>query len=152
MDQFMKRAVELALHNVESGGQPFGAVLVKDDKIVAEGVNELHLKCDVSGHAELIAIRKVQEEEKTLDLSEYTMYASGEPCPMCMGAIYFSRIQKVVYCGSIEDAKAAELGTSAFIYKQLALPREQRTIEMIQMPIKPGMDNPLEKWKSAINN
>ena len=96
MDLFMKRAIELAVENVKEGGQPFGAVLVKGDKVVAEGVNELHLKYDVSGHAELIAIRKAQAELRTLDLAEYTMYASGEPCPMCMTAIYFSGIEKVL--------------------------------------------------------
>ncbi|MBS4204595.1 nucleoside deaminase [Lederbergia citrea] len=146
MDQFMKRAVELALNNVDEGGQPFGAVLVKNNEIIAEGVNELHRKYDVSGHAELIAIRKVQEEFQTLDLSGYTMYASGEPCPMCMAAIYFSGIEKVYYCGSVEDAKEAGLGKSSVIYKELALPRKERSVEMIHMPLGEGMQNPMIKW------
>ncbi|MBS4218732.1 nucleoside deaminase [Bacillus sp. FJAT-49711] len=146
MDRFMKRAVELAANNVKDGGQPFGAVLVKDDEVIAEGVNELHIKYDVSGHAELIAIRKAQEKLQTIDLSGYTMYASGEPCPMCMTAIYFSGIKNVYYCASIEDAKENGLGASSFIYKELSLSREHRSIDIIHMPLEPGMVNPLSKW------
>jgi len=142
----MKRAIELAANNVKEGGQPFGAVLVKDDEIIAEGVNELHLKYDISGHAELIAIRKAQEKLQTLDLNGYTMYASGEPCPMCMTAIYFSGIQKVFYCGSIENAKEVGLGASSFIYKDLALPKEQRSIDIIHMSLESGMADPLSEW------
>ncbi|MCR2821210.1 nucleoside deaminase [Lederbergia panacisoli] len=146
MDQFMKRAVELAVKNIKEGGQPFGAVLVKDDEVIAEGVNELHIKYDVSGHAELIAIRKAQEKLQTVDLNGCTMYASGEPCPMCMTAIYFSGIKKVYYCASIEDAKGAGLGASSFIYKDLSLPREQRSIDIVHMPLQSGIVDPLSKW------
>lgn len=148
MDEFMNRAVELANNTVNEGGQPFGAVLVKDGKIIAEGVNELHQKYDVSGHAELVAIRKAQEELQTFDLSGHIMYASGEPCPMCMTAIYYSGIEKVYYCGTIDDAKAAGLGASAFIYKELALPREERTVKMNHMPLTEDMTDPMENWKS----
>lgn len=145
----MKKAVELALNNVKEGGQPFGAVLVKDKTVVAEGVNELHRTFDVSGHAELIAIRKVQTELQTLDLSGYTMYASGEPCPMCMAAIYMSGINKVFYCGSLENAKAVGLGTSGMIYTELALPKEERSIEMIHMPLDPGVNDPMVEWNKS---
>src|SRR5690606_3058443 len=145
MDRFMKRAIELAVNNVKEGGQPFGAVLVKDDEIIAEGVNELHFKYDVSGHAELLAIRKAQEKLQTLDLNGYTMYASGEPCPMCMTAIYLSGIKNVYYCASLEDAKEAGLGASTFIYEELALPREQRSIDIIHIPLESGMVNPLSE-------
>src|SRR5690625_1819950 len=93
LDKFMKRAVDLAIQNVQEGGEPFGAVLVKDGKVVAEGVNELHKKYDISGHAELVAIRKAQAEKQTHDLTGYTMYASGEPCPMCLTSMYFSGIK-----------------------------------------------------------
>lgn len=100
----MSRAVELAVENVRKGGQPFGAVLVKNNKIAAEGVNELHRIYDVSGHAELSAIRKVQAELQTDDLSTYSMYASGEPCKMCLTAMYFTGISEVYYCSSLVDA------------------------------------------------
>ncbi|CAM4181879.1 nucleoside deaminase [Lederbergia lenta] len=148
MDQFMKRAIDLALNNVEEGGNPFGAVLVKNDEIVAEGVNELHHTYDVSGHAELIAIRKAQAELKTLDLGDYTLYASGEPCPMCMAAIYMSGIKKVYYCGSIERAKEVGLGASEIIYKELALPRGERSIEIIHMPLEEDAKDPMVEWSS----
>ncbi|MBS4206915.1 nucleoside deaminase [Bacillus sp. FJAT-50079] len=147
MDVFMKRAVELAVNNVKEGGQPFGAVLVKNGEIVAEGVNELHLKHDVSGHAELLAIRRAQEKHEIDNLQGYTLYASGEPCPMCMTAIYFSGIEKVYYCAAVEEAKAVGLGKSAMIYEELALPKEQRNVEMIQMPLEDPMENPMDMWK-----
>lgn len=103
MDNFMKRAVELAIENAHAGGQPFGAVLVKNNKVIAEGVNEFHKTYDVSGHAELLAIRRTQEQLQTNDLSGYTMYASGAPCPMCLTAMYFAGIDKVYYCASLEE-------------------------------------------------
>src|SRR5690625_4166102 len=106
MDQFMKRAVELSIQNVREGGEPFGAVLVKDGQIVSEGTNELHKKYDVSGHAEMIAIRKAQSALQTHDLSGYTMYASGEPCPMCLTMMYMSGIENGYYCTSIEETAA----------------------------------------------
>lgn len=146
MDTFMKRAVELAINNVKEGGQPFGAVLVKDNEAISEGVNELHVKYDVSGHAELIAIRKAQDLFQTNDLSGFTMYASGEPCPMCMAAIYFSGIEKVYYCGAVEDALSVGLGKSSNVYKELSRPREERMVEIIQMPLEAGMEDPMEKW------
>ena len=151
MDQFMKRAIELAVENVKEGGQPFGAVLVKGDELIAEGVNELHFKYDVSGHAELIAIRKAQADLRTLDLAGYTMYASGEPCPMCMAAIYFSGIERVYYCKSIEEAKDVGLGASTVIYKELAQPRGNRTVEMIHMPIEDNVIDPLQEWEKTKN-
>src|SRR5699024_12688807 len=80
MNSFMKRAVELAADNVREGGQPFGAVLEKDDEIIAEGVNELHIKYDVSGHAELLAIRRAVEASLTNELKEFTMNEYECPC------------------------------------------------------------------------
>ncbi|NEU29483.1 nucleoside deaminase [bacterium LRH843] len=147
MDTFMKRAVQLAVDNVNEGGQPFGAVLVKDEMIIAEGVNELHKTHDVSGHAELLAIRRAQAQNQTNDLSGYTMYASGEPCPMCLSAMYFAGIDQVYYCASIGDAFKAGLGKSTEIYKDLKKTREERSIQMIQMPLEEGQENPLKLWR-----
>lgn len=150
MDKFMKRAVELAVENVRNGGQPFGAVLVKNNHIVAEGVNELHKTYDVSGHAELLAIRRAQEQLQTNDLSGYTMYASGEPCPMCLTAMYFAGIEKVIYCMSVEDAVEVGLGLSKIIYEDLQKNKEERTISMIQMPLNEGQENPMKLWKERL--
>ncbi len=143
----MQRAVELAIDNVKSGGQPFGAVLVKDNDIITEGVNELHKNYDVSGHAEMLAIRRAQEQLQTLNLSGYTMYASGEPCPMCLTAMYFAGIDHVYYCQSVEDAVQVGLGKSQFIYEELRKSKEERTVKMKQMILQEGKESPLELWQ-----
>lgn len=146
MDKFMERAVELALENVKVGGEPFGAVLVKNGTIVSEGVNELHKQFDISGHAELIAIRNAQQQEQTLDLAGYTMYASGEPCPMCLSAMYFSGITDVYYCQSVADAVEVGLGKSKVIYDDLKKANEDRLIVKKRMPLKEGQQNPMKVW------
>ncbi|MBD1223045.1 nucleoside deaminase [Virgibacillus halodenitrificans] len=147
MNKFMRRAVDLAAQNVKDGGQPFGAVLVKNDIPVSEGVNELHMKYDVSGHAELIAIRRAQEDFETNDLSEFTMYASGEPCPMCLTAMQFAGIKDVYYCQSVKDAEGAGLSKSKEIYEDLQKPKEERTLQMIQIPLQEKQINPMELYK-----
>ncbi|WP_282172077.1 nucleoside deaminase [Cytobacillus firmus] len=150
MNHFMKRAIELAINNVKEGGQPFGAVLVKDRDIIAEGVNELHKKHDVSGHAELLAIRRAQEQFQTNDLAGFTMYASGEPCPMCLTAMYFAGIDKVYYCQSVEDASNSGLGKSKMIYEELKNARDDRGLKLVQMPLNEDQDNPMKLWKEHI--
>lgn len=147
VNEFMKRAVQLALENVEEDGEPFGAVLVKDGNIISEGVNELHKTYDVSGHAELVAIRKAQNKLQTNDLSGYIMYASGEPCPMCFTAMYFSGITEAYYCASIDDATKVGLGLSKQIYEDLKKSREERRLIMKQIPLEKGLDDPMIIWK-----
>jgi len=146
MNKYMERAVQLALDNVRAGGEPFGAVLVKDDHIISEGVNELHKRFDISGHAELIAIRQAQQQEQTHDLSGYTMYASGEPCPMCLSAMYFSGITDVYYCQSVSDAVDVGLGKSKVIYDDLKLANERRKIVKQHMPLQHDQQNPMKEW------
>lgn len=146
MDAFMKRAVELTLENIKEGGQPFGAVLVKDGAIISEGVNELHKVNDISGHAELLAIRRAQEKLATVDLTGFTMYASGEPCPMCLTAMYFSGIRDFYYCQSIEDAAAAGIGKSVFVYSELKKDKIEREMNAHQMPLELAQENPLDFW------
>ncbi|WP_085507444.1 nucleoside deaminase [Thalassobacillus devorans] len=147
MDQFMKRAVDLAVNNVREGGQPFGAVLVKNNQVVAEGVNELHQAYDVSGHAELLAIRRAQEELKTHDLSGFTMYASGEPCPMCLTAMYFAGIEDVYYAASVDKAVEAGLGKSKQVYDDLQKQKEERSLVMKHVPLEEGQEDPMKLWK-----
>lgn len=147
MDQFMRRAVELSTENVREGGSPFGAVLVKDGKIVAEGVNTLHETYDISGHAELVAIRKAQAALQTHDLAGFVMYASGEPCPMCLTSMYLSGITEGYYCASVEEtAEHKGLGASVKIYGELKLDREQRTLQMKPMPLDEGQDDPMKLY------
>lgn len=147
MDQFMKRAVQLAIENVKEGGGPFGALLVKDGKVIAEGVNELHIKYDISGHAELLAIRRAQEKLQTNDLSGYIMYASGEPCPMCLSAMYMVGITEGYYCASIEDAAEVGIDGSVKLYGDLKKDREDRQLKMKLMPLEEGMEDPMKLWK-----
>ncbi|MGK7377105.1 nucleoside deaminase [Planococcus shenhongbingii] len=146
MDQFMERAVELSLANVREGGQPFGAVLVKDNQILAEGVNELHKIQDVSGHAEMLAIRRAQQALKADSLAGSIMYASGEPCPMCLAAMYMAGIEEAYYCASVEEAVQAGLGKSQIIYEDLRKPKAERRLSMTQMPLAEDQENPLELW------
>jgi len=147
MDKFMERAVQLAVDNVRSGGQPFGAVLVKNNEIVAEGVNELHVHYDVSGHAELLAIRRAQQQIQSHDLTGYTMYASGEPCAMCLTAMYFSGIQDIYYCADVGDAAEVGLGKSQYIYEELRKPKSERQVSMVRMMLRDGQENPMKLWQ-----
>lgn len=145
----MRRAVEIAADNVRAGGEPFGAVLVKNGEVVAEGVNELHIKYDITGHAELVAIRKAQAELETYDLSEFTMYASGKPCPMCLTTMYYSGLTDIYYCASIEETADAGLSASKEIYADLAKPNEARKIVMKHMPLEAGQEDPMKMWKET---
>lgn len=139
----MKRAVELAIHNVKEGGQPFGAVLVKDDDIVTEGVNILHKTFDISGHAELQAIRKAQEVLQTNDLSEYTIYASGEPCAMCLTAMYFTGIEQIYYHESLVDA--VEQG---FASSEVMTDHDLKRLKdsMVYLPLNEKVEDPVKLW------
>ncbi|MDZ5710800.1 nucleoside deaminase [Jeotgalibacillus haloalkalitolerans] len=149
MNAFMKRAIELAADNVREGGHPFGAVIMKDDEIVAEGVNELHLHFDVSGHAEMLAIRRLQEKIQSHDLSGYTMYASGEPCPMCYTTMAFAGMTDIYYCASVEEAAEAGLEKSADIYADLQKPREARSLQMKKVELEAGLENPMKLYKES---
>src|SRR5699024_2109577 len=146
MNKFMDRAVQLAVDNVRAGGDPFGAVLVKDCTIISEGVNELHKHYDVSGHAELLAIRRAQQKAQTNDLSGYTMYASGEPCPMCLSAMYFAGITDVYYCQSVAEAVEVGLDCSKIIYDDLKKVNEEREIVKKQMPLQEDQENTMKGW------
>src|SRR5690625_2109600 len=138
----MKRAVEISLENVRNGGEPFGAVLVKDGEIITEGANELHETYDISGHAEMIAIRQAQAKLQTHDLSGYVMYASGEPSPLCLTAMYMSGIEEGYHCASIEDAADVGLDGSGKLYGDLKKARSDRKLKMSHVPVEPGDRDP----------
>lgn len=116
----MRRAIELAEQSVGAGGGPFGAVVSKDGEIVAEAANNVTLDCDPTSHAEVKAIRLAASRLGTYDLSGCHIYASCEPCPMCLGAIYWAHIDKVFYACNRKDAAAAGFDDD-FIYKELCL-------------------------------
>jgi guanine deaminase len=130
---FMARAIELSLDNVLSGrGGPFGAVVVKDGAIVAEGTNQVTSINDPTAHAEVLAIREACRKLGAFDLEGCEIYTSCEPCPMCLGAIYWARISRI-YFGNA-DADASRIGfDDSLIYRELAQPHAQRKIPMIQM-------------------
>lgn len=128
-EDIMREAISLADNNVRNGGGPFGAVIVKDGKVVATGVNRVTANNDPTAHAEVSAIRNACKKLKTFDLSGCEIYSSCEPCPMCLGAIYWSRIKKIYYGNSKADAKDIGFDDS-FIYDELALPYRQRHVAM----------------------
>lgn len=128
----MKRATELAKKNVEKGGGPFGAVIVKDARIISEASNLVTLENDPTAHAEIVAIRLAAEKLGTHELSDCTLYATCEPCPMCLGAIYWARIPKVYYAADRLDAAAAGFDDS-YIYEEIEKPLEERNIPMIKL-------------------
>jgi len=130
---FMARAIQLSLENVLSGqGGPFGAVIVKDGSVVAEGVNCVTSRNDPTAHAEVIAIREACSKLGTFRLKDCEMYTSCEPCPMCLGAIYWAHLARV-YFGNVA-ADASQIGfDDSSIYREFTQPVSARKIPMIQM-------------------
>ena len=108
-NKFMKRAIELSENSANSTGGPFGSVIVKDEKIIAEASNEVTFTNDPTAHAEIVAIRKACKNLNTFNLSGCDIYTSCEPCPMCLSAIYWSRINNIYYANTREDAKKINL-------------------------------------------
>lgn len=124
-EDFMRLAIELAVENVKNGGGPFGAVIVRNGEVVATGANRVTPNNDPTAHAEVMAIRAACTKLGTFDLSGCVIYTSCEPCPMCLGAIYWAHIDKIFYGANQYDAAAINFDDS-FIYKELALPPRER--------------------------
>src|ERR1700730_8044817 len=132
-DSFMARALALSLENVRSGrGGPFGAVVVKDGEIIAEGMNCVTTTNDPTAHAEMVAIREACRKLQSFELPGCEIYSSCEPCPMCLGAIYWARPARVYFANSAADAAQAGFD-DAFIYQQIALPRAEREIPFLEL-------------------
>ena len=130
--EFMRRAIALSVENVKNGGGPFGAVIVKDGKIVAEGTNRVTANTDPTAHAEVSAIREASAKLDTFDLEGCEIYTSCEPCPMCLGAIYWAHLDKMYYGNNKTDAK--EIGfDDSFIYDEIALKPEERKLKSEQL-------------------
>ena len=128
----MREAIRLASANVENGGGPFGAVIARGGEIIATGVNRVTANCDPTAHAEVSAIRAAAQKLGTFNLSGCEIYSSCEPCPMCLGAIYWARLDRLFYGNTKADA--ARIGfDDAFIYKELALPLSERTLRAEQL-------------------
>ncbi|MGB8524633.1 MAG: nucleoside deaminase [Candidatus Acidiferrales bacterium] len=129
---FMERAIALALENVRSGGGPFGALIVKDGKILSEAANRVTMTNDPTAHAEIVAIREACRKLETFHLTDCELYSSCEPCPMCLGAVYWARLARVYFAGTASDAAKAGFDDS-FIYRELQLPHPHRKVPMIQL-------------------
>lgn len=132
-EKFIRRAIELGRNGMESSdGGPFGTVIVKNGEIIGEGWNRVIASNDPTAHGEIMAIRDACKRTDSFNLSGCELYTSGEPCPMCLGAIYWARLDRVFYGFSVQDA--AEIGfDDRFIYAQLAKPLKLRQIPEIQI-------------------
>ncbi|NBC02586.1 MAG: tRNA-specific adenosine deaminase [Bacteroidetes bacterium] len=143
--KFLDRAIELAEFGMEQNhGGPFGCVIVKNGVIIAEGHNRVTSDNDPTAHAEIVAIRKACDELNDFQLTDCDIYTSCEPCPMCIGAIYWARPNKVIYAATREDA--AEAGfDDHFIYEELNVPPGDRNISMKSAERKKAV-RVFEKW------
>ncbi|MCB9017355.1 MAG: nucleoside deaminase [Paludibacteraceae bacterium] len=141
--EYMRLAIELSKKSIEEGGGPFGAVIVKDGVIVAAAANRVTRHNDPTAHAEVMAIREACQKLGTFDLSGCELYASCEPCPMCLAAMYWAHIDHYFYANDKDDA--AKIGfDDAFIYKEMDKPQEKRDMPRTQIL----RDEALEAFRS----
>ena len=131
-NNFMLRAIELSINSVNNAGGPFGCVIVKENKIIAEGTNLVTLSKDPTAHAEVVAIRGACKKLNTFNLVGCDLYTSCEPCPMCLSAIYWSHIDNIFYANTRDDAKKINFDDS-LIYSEIPKKNEDRKIPIKQM-------------------
>lgn len=123
---FLSQAIALAFENAEQGGRPFGAVVVKDEKLIATGVNRMQADCDPTAHAELLALRAAGKALQSVRLDGCTVYASGQPCPMCFAAMRMSGVKEIIFAYSNDEAEPFNLST-AKVAKELSKPVSEQT-------------------------
>jgi tRNA(Arg) A34 adenosine deaminase TadA len=145
----LQRAIKIAEEGIIDGNGPFGAVITMDGKIIAEAVNKVVLSVDPTAHAEILAIRRASEVLKTHNLADCVIYASCEPCPMCLGAIYWSGIRKVVYASDRNEAAASGFSDSQ-IYNEITLDPAKRKIKFIRHN-DAGGEEVFRKWDKFEN-
>ena len=149
LNNFMLRAIELSRASINTNGGPFGCVIVKNNKIIAEGSNEVTKKNDPTAHAEIVTIRKACNELNTFNLKGTEMFTSCEPCPMCLSAIYWSHIDKIYYANSRLDA--AKIGfDDKLIYNELSIDLTKRKIPSQQINQNEAI-KAFEEWGSKID-
>jgi len=129
---FMREAIRLSRESVKNGGGPFGAVIVKNGEIIAAASNNVTQNNDPTAHAEVSAIREAAKKLNTFNLSGCEIYSSCEPCPMCLGAVYWAHLDKLYFANTKQDAKDIGFDDS-FIYEEIDLPYEKRSIPNIQI-------------------
>ncbi|MEY3678399.1 MAG: hypothetical protein RI924_540 [Bacteroidota bacterium] len=144
--KFMRMAIRLSEKNVDEGtGGPFGAVIVNKGRVIAKSANKVILSNDPTAHAEISAIRAACKKLKTYDLSGCVIYTSCEPCPMCLGAIYWARLDKIYFANTKKDA--ANIGfNDHFIYQELELSMEQRKLPFVQIMRNEAL-TAFKKWE-----
>ena len=130
--EFMKRAIELSIESANNDGGPFGCVIVKDNKIISEGSNKVTSTNDPTAHGEIVAIRAACKKLNNFSLNGCELYSNCEPCPMCLSAIYWARIEKIYYANTREDAQKIDFDDS-FIYLELEKNIDKRKISMKQI-------------------
>lgn len=145
--KFLQQAIDLAVENVKSGkGGPFGAVIVKNGNVIATGTNVVTSSNDPTAHAEISAIRNACDKLSSFQLEDCVIYSSCEPCPMCLGAIYWARPKRLVFAA--DKNQAADAGfDDAFIYKEIVLPLEKRQLETENVMLEDS-NNPFLAWKN----
>lgn len=147
--EFMRRAIELSMDSVASGGGPFGAVIVKDGKIIAESSNSVTIDNDPTAHAEVNVIRKACKALNSFELVGCEIYSSCEPCPMCLGAIYWSRLDELYFANTKKDA--ADIGfDDSFIYDELELSIEKRRVKTEQV-MRDEAIVAFQNWESKVD-
>jgi guanine deaminase len=147
-ETFLRRAIDLASENARTGrGGPFGAVIVRDGAIVAAQGNQVTSSCDPTAHAEICAIREASRKLGVFSLQGCVLYSSCEPCPMCLAAVYWARLDGLYFAATREDAAAAGFD-DARVYSQIALPPEQRSLRAQQLLSGEGRA-PFEVWRAA---
>ncbi|MEN8144985.1 MAG: nucleoside deaminase [Gemmatimonadota bacterium] len=147
--RFMAEAIRIATANVADGGGPFGAVVVREGRIIARGVNRVTNDHDPTAHAEVQAIRAACRQLGSFQLDGCEIYCSTEPCPMCLGAIYWARPDRVWYAATKADAAAAGFDDD-FIYQELDRPREERHLPMRQLASDDVME-PFRAWADSVD-
>lgn len=145
--KFLERAIILSKQGMQSGqGGPFGCVIVKNNEIIGEGNNKVTSSNDPTAHAEVVAIRQACQRLNTYQLDDCDIYASCEPCPMCLGAIYWARPRRVIYANTREEAAAIEFDDE-FIYSEINAPVRNRKIPFIHIP-DPAAKQIFTFWKN----
>jgi guanine deaminase len=144
---YLEEAIRLANENANLGFGPFGAIIVKQENIIAGMANRVVNDMDPTAHAEVMVIREASKLMNTIDLSGCTLYSSAEPCPMCMGAIYWARIDRVVYANTLKDSLGAGFEDD-WMYTELSLPNNKRKVIMEHMP----MDEAKKALEAWLNN
>lgn len=143
-ETLMREAIKLSIDNISKGGGPFGAIIIKDGEIIARGVNCVTKSCDPTSHAEINAIRNAASKLGTFDLKGCEIYTSCEPCPMCLGAIYWAHIDRMYYGNTKDDAKKIGFDDS-FIYDELNLPSQERRLKSEHL-LNDEAIKAFEKW------